>query len=397
MSKKRTKTRKRIRSEPNANIGLKTWLCSTEAFESLCCGTYTSLMDNPEIMAAVNKISDLISSMTIYEMENSENGDVRIKDGLSRLLDINPNPYMTRKSFISVIVKNLLLDGDGNAVVEPITREGYIVKLNVIQPNRVNFICNDESYDIYIDGEKKSPEDLLHFVINPSTSKLFVGTGYKVALRDIAQNLKQATKTQKGFMESKWKPSVIVKADGLVEEFSTKEGRKKILTDYMETSEAGEPWIIPAETFDVEVVKPLSLTDLAISDSVILDKKTVASILGVPPFVLGAGEYKADEWDNFINTRIRPICNALEQEFTKKLLYSPARYFKFSVRSLYSYDLKTLADVGSNLYTKGIMTGNQVRDWVDLSPMSGLDELVMLENYIPADMIGSQNKLNGGE
>ena len=47
---------------------------------------------------------------------------------------------------------------------------------------------------------------------------------------------------------------------------------------------------------------------------------------------------------------------------------------------------------------RGVATGNEWRDRVGMQPLDGLDELRILENYIPADMIGNQAKLvpNGG-
>ena len=191
---------------------------------------------------------------------------------------------------------------------------------------------------------------------------------------------------------------MVVKVDALTEEFADRKGRKELLESYLETSEAGEPWMIPAEQFDIKEIRPLSLNDIALPDSVRLDKRTVAAILDIPSFLVGEGQFDEKEWNNFINTRIRTLCAALEQELTRKLLLSPDWYFKFNLRSLYAYDINTLSNVGSNLYTRGIMAGNEVRDWIGLSPKKGLDELIILENYIPQGMIGDQKKLiQGGE
>lgn len=393
MAKKRRNSKAKTRAEPTT----ASFLCSTAAYDTLCGTGYTKLSHNPEIMAAVGKIATLVASMTIHLMQNGENGDIRVRNELSKKIDINPNRYTTRNTFISSLVRTLLLEGDGNSVVLPVTEGGYLSDLFPVPAASVSFVPDGFAYKVRLNGMEYNPNDLLHFVINPDPNYYWKGSGYRTTLKEVAETLKQANTTKKGFMESKWKPSVIVKVDGMVEEFADKEGRKKLLEKYVESTKAGEPWLLPADQFEVTEIRPLSLNDIAISDSVQMDKQTVAAILDVPLFIVGAGKFDAGEWNNFINTRIRPICQVIEQELTKKLLLRPDWYFRFNIRSLYSYDIKTLSEVGQNMYTRGLMTGNEVRDWVNLSPMDGLDELVILENYIPRGMIGDQNKLNGGE
>ena len=378
----------------------QSWFVTTSDFDDLCCKGYTSLSDCPEIITACRRIADMISTMTIYLMANTEKGDIRIVNELSKKVDINPSQWMTRKTWMDSIVMSMLIYGRGNAVVLPHTKSGYLDELEPIPYTRFSFQEDGLSgYKVQIDNKLYSPDDVLHFVLNPDKLYPWKGQGLTTSLKDVAGDLKQAATTKKGFMSSKWKPSLIVKVDALVEEFSTPEGRKKLLEEYTNTTGAGEPWLIPAEQFSVEQVKPLSLNDLAISDSVTLDKKTVASILGVPTFVLGVGTYNKDEWNAFINNTIRPIARTIEQEMTRKLIISPKMYLRFNMSSLYSYDLRTTEEVYSELYVRGIVTGNEVRDKMGMHPMDDLDRLVILENYIPLSKIGDQLKLkqNGEE
>ena len=381
------------REKPNTTP-IALWLNDNEDF---CVSGYTSLDKNPEVMTACRRIAELIGSMTIHLMSNTQRCDVRIVNELSRTIDITPISTMTRSHWMEAIVMNMLLYGEGNSVVWPHTWDGLLRSLEPIAASRISFLPMPENpyryYRILIDGQAHDPESMLHFVHNPDKYYLWKGRGLTVSLKEVADSLKQAEATKKGFMKSKWKPSLIVKVDAMTEEFSGVEGRKKLREDYLETGEAGAPWIIPAQQFDVQEVRPLSLSDLAIADTVTLDKRTVASICGVPPFVLGVGEYDQKAWNSFIQNTVRPICTNIAQELTRKLIINPKWYLKFNVRSLMDWDLTQLYQVYGGLTDRGIVTGNETRDILGMSPLDGLDELTVLENFIPMDMIGNQSKL----
>lgn len=363
------------------------------------CAGYTSLDKDPTIVTACQRVAQLVGLVTWHLMQNTENGDKRIVNELSRKIDINPNSFMVRQDFYKAIVMNMLLYGNGNAVVRPHTEDGYLRDLEVIPAGRVTFVPDSVygyGYKIIIDGITYDPDDLLHFRLNPDKTYPWKGVGINVSIKDVANNLKQAAYTEKAFMASEYKPPLIVNVQAASEAFATKEGRDKLAEDYLSTSAAGQPWILPADEVSVQSVKPLTLQDLAIADTVKLNKEAAAAIVGVPSFLVGVGDFNKAEFNNFVQTTVRSIVEDISQTMTKGLILSPNWYVKGNVMALLDWDLQQLVSVFTAMGDRGWVTGNEARDKINLEPKEGLDELKVLENYIPADMSGDQSKLTGG-
>ena len=87
----------------------------------------------------------------------------------------------------------------------------------------------------------------------------------------------------------------------------------------------------------------------------------------------------------------------IEQELTRKTLFNPLWHYQLNPRSLYNYKLDDLITAGKELVDRMSLRRNEWRDWIGLSPDPEMDELLALENYIPADKLGEQNKLKGGD
>lgn len=368
-------------------------LCTPDVWTILCGDGYKPVTSCPEVQMCAGVYADLISCMTIHLMQNTDQGDTRIKNELAKKLDISPNKDMTRSTFMSLLVSTLILHG--NQVTIPRYNGELLEELQPVKPSMVSFRQDGESYRVRVNGREYSPDEVLHFLIRPDPEQPWQGQGFQVALADVVRSLRQTNATKEAIMKNPV-PSVIVKVNGLLEELNNKDGRKKLRDQYLDDSEAGKPWMIPADTIDVEQVKPLTLNDLAIEKSLELDKKAVAAMMGVPSFLVGVGEFKREEFNWFVSTRVMAVAKSIEQELTKKLLYSPELYWRFNYRSLLNYDIGELVNAGKEMVDRMALRRNEWRDWLGFAPDPDMDELLALENYIPADRLGDQGKLVGG-
>lgn len=355
--------------------------------------THTRMIDNPEVSAGINIICDIVSNMSIRLMENGPNGNKRLFNNLSRILDIVPNDFMTRKAFIYAVTHSLIVNG--NQVSIPYYNRD-LESLMTVPYEDVQFFKKDIGYYLEIKGKKFNNKDLLHFVLNPTGESPFVGRGYSLPLKDLLANLKKASNMKQTFLGGQYTPPIIISVNSQEKKLSSKAGRAEILDDYVTTVNAGDPWILPADMMSVESVKPITLRDVHINETIELDKKTVAAILGIPAFLLGVGKFNRDEYNNMIETKVMSIVEILQQEFTRKLIdgkENPSWFIKLNSMSAKSFNHNERIDNALALRAQGVLTGNELRIIDGYDPVDGLDEFVMLENYIPTDRLGDQKKL----
>lgn len=382
-------SRPKERQQRSSNVGV-TYL-SLDSPGILAGHGYHRMTEAPEVVAAIWLIADLISSMPIHLMENRENGDVRIHDRLARKIDVEPWSLGTRQTWVHWIVETMLSDGE--SVVIPQTAGELIADLIPAPDASLYRPVNSTVYYAWYNGFRFEADNILHFRLRPDPSQPWRGTGPQVQLQQVVSSIIQTAETKTAYMSSEYKPPIVIAVNS-DSPLSDAKKRNAFIDKYLKREDKSAPLIIPADLMNISQVKPLSLTDLAIKDGVELDKKTVATIFGIPGFLLGVGSFNKEEYNTFISRTILPICRGIEQELTKKLLFSENRYFRFNARALYSYSLQELSQIALNMRNAGLMTGNEGRNWLDLPPREGLDELVMLENYLPADRLGDQKKLN---
>lgn len=393
ISRKSNKNKVKVRSEPQQSM-MAYWL---QHDDMLCPTGYKPLSKNEEVIKCANIIADLVSSMTIMLMQNGENGDVRLKNELARKLDVSPNNFMTRKTFVFKIVKDMLLTG--NSVARPSYREGYLDNITLLKASETSFREVGEGYNILYRGTCFEPDEVLHFVLVPNDDEPFRGEGYKNAIVETVGNLLQANATKTGFLKSKWKPSMVISINSDIEDLQDPEKRNNILGSYTTTTEAGEPWLIPAGEIDIKTIQPLTLNDLAIQDSITLDKKAVAAAFQIPPFMIGVGSFNKDEYNNFVSTKIMSVAMIIQQELTRKLIYGNDKYFKFNPKSLMQYNLSEKTSFVKEMVSGGMMNRNEGRNEFDYSPVDveGMNDYNVLENYIPIADVGKQKKLDREE
>lgn len=360
---------------------------------------YRRLLDCPEIQGAIDYYAAVIGSATIYLMENRKDGDHRLHNRLARKIDVDPWHMGTRQTWVAWIVSTLLGEGNGSAYVLPryaFGGECEILTDLIPMPGAVAIPMSDES-DYYIEwrGRRYDRETVLPFRLFPDPARPWEGRGFRWTAQQLADAIGQADALKANLTSPDYKPPIVIYAD-VDSDFFSDEKREEMRKKYLEDSDKGKPWILPQGVFKAEQMRPLSLTDLAVKDTTELNRTAVATLFRMPPFLLGVGSFSREQYNTWIKTSVLPICQMITQTLTRGLLDNENWYFTMPEKRIYAYTPLELVNMGLAMSDRGYANGDEVRDFAMMDP-AGLTEFRPLENYIPYDMAGLQQKLQPKE
>ena len=395
---------KRNKSSPKCGI-THFDLNDKDIWESLSKCGYMRFYEHPDVKLCVKIIADLVSSMTIFLMKNDNAGDTRVINNLSRIIDINPNPFLTRQKLMQAVVTEFLLFG--NSILLPKysrTSDFNIVEellegLYPIPQSKISYVSDtDNGYSIRVDTRVFNYNEFVHFTFNPDCDTPWLGNGLKLYLKDVVESLRNSENIKNDYYTKHFKPNIVFSFEADTAEFTSDESREILHEKWLQTK-PGTPYILPAQLIDFKSFTPMSLKEIAINESAVLDKKMIAKMFGIPLFMIGLGDFNETEYNNFIDITISPIVKGMAQELTKKLIISPSYYLKFNLESLKVFKTEEKVTMMLNAKAQGVFNANEVRVAAGFMPIDTpeMNEFNLLENYIPIGKLGDQKKLLQGE
>lgn len=350
----------------------------------------------PAVKAAVNKISDAISSLPlIYYTNDPERGQVVAdKDPIYNLFSTSVNSAsLTANRWIKLMVMDLLLDGRHLAYIER-NKAGRvrniwplawskIIRISVINNQKVYHYQADDGVKVY-DGK-----DVLDFIHAPSPD--FPGHINPIESNRDLFGLCRATVrfASKMFANGGLPPAIIT--GPTMSPAAASRASAEIKLALQHAAQGGDLPVLP-DGYDYKVVgfNPKELQLLEIKDAQL---REVAQVFGIPPIYLQ--DYSSGTFNNaeqqdifFVKHTIVPICELIEAELNTKLSPNSTSFAQFNVDNLLRGDAVAKTNSQRTQIYSGIKTINEVRREYNLPPVKGGDEARIQQATVPLEFAG---------
>lgn len=307
---------------------------------------------------------------------------------ITRLLETAPNPLMSAYDFLYRLTADLYLNGNAFALIDRDQR-GNVGGFYPITPTGVEWLT-DEAGHIYLRFRFRSGKtavfpyaDVVHIRRHYATDELMGDTDNAirgaVELAE-AQNNGAITAIQSGAQLRG-----ILKYTSIQSPEMLQKSRDQFVADFLTMGNNGGVVVTDAkQEFSPIDSRPANI-DPAQAEAV---AQRIYSYLGVSKNIVESA-YSEDEWGSFFESVLEPLAVAYSQAFTVKCFTPRERAYGNSIefdggRTLYASNSTKLAMI-EELTPLGLLTVNEAREILNLSPVEDGDTRLQSLNYVAAD------------
>jgi len=387
----------RIKRSVSGVINPKPWLLSLFGGTQTLAGENVSSTNAPKVsavFACVNLISNTIASLPFNLYRETEQGMLLQGGLLNELVSRKPNESYNSFNFRKAMLTQLLLRG--NAYVLPMRSGANLSGLELIDTELVQIDTTSGvlKYKVYLTTGvtmNLDADQIIH--IKYWTFDGINGVSPIVYAKEIIGSSMAATAHMGGFYGNGGMPKGVLQLQGTIKDpdrikaigsqwdqlNKENKGRTAVLT------EGAEYKPVAANFQESQLIESLKFS-----------VEEICRLYSVPPHKIGhmdgAGYANSIEAQNaqFVSDCIRPLVEAIEMEFSNKLLNGNRR-FVMDLKAITRGDIQTEVQRNVSYWNIGAMSANEIRRTEGLPPIEGGNE------YNKPMHMSSENNQNNGE
>ena len=386
------------------------WLTDGLAGEAGWSGEHMSIplaMKLSTAWACVRAISEECAALPLaFHRRLSPRGSELVRDDVrSHLLGVQPNPDMTSIVFRETLFVHVLTHGNAFAQIVRNVR-GHPLELWPIRPELVTVIRGDDgrlAYEIRAKSTDRQSAEILR-----AADMLHIpGMGFDglLGLSPIEQHMqtlglaRAETHHAAGYLKNGARPTVALQVPQILDEAAEARLRRSWSAKQTGGNAIGSTAILwPGMT-----ATPLSFNprDSQLLDSRAFSVAEVARVFKVPPHKIGHLEkstnnnIEAQGIDWVVGT-LTPWLVRFEQEYNRKLVEPGERgkiFAKHRVQGLLRGDSTARSSYYRELFDKGALSPNDIRELEDLNPYEGGDiYTIQVNRKQPTDGFGEPDE-----
>ncbi len=346
------------------------------------------------VYRCVEVISDSVAQLPIEPYGIDEKGYRRklTRHPSYNLLAKEPNPLMSRYTFIKQLVTSMLLYGNGYAYIKR-DRSGNATSLLFLPAGYVTVIEHgliDESPISYkvtgIVGEVPA-EDIIH-ILNYSYDGIH-GISTLAYAANAVQLANAGEAHARGFFTGGANVGGILTVQGPLNQNQANDIKAKWNSSFGPVGQPNGVAVLPGNMeFKQITVNPADAQLLESRQYSVID---ICRFFGVSPvkcFDLTKSSYSTVEATQlaFLTDTLSPILEKIELEFERKLFRKDEKFkidVKFDVSSVLRIDLASRSTYYREMFNVGALSPNEVRKELNMEPIEGGDDHFLQVNMQP--------------